>query len=429
MAKVIAVAGKGGTGKTTLSALLIRSLTKNGQKPILTVDADPNSNLGETLGLKIDKTIGDIRENYMRDPQGVPSGMDKINYLELLLNQVLIEENDYDLLVMGRQEGQGCYCMVNNILRNFTDELVKSYKYLVFDNEAGMEHLSRRTNGKVDTLFLVTDYALRGLRALRRINDMIKELGLDIENVGIVVSRAPEKLGDAFMKEVEDARDLAQIMVAIGNQAGKPTSALITDMNQPLGMMVGNALEVNEAIEVLSGETEGDLKTVSLALAAEMLVSAGLAENQTEADGQLQEALVSGYGLQRLAQMIELLGGDPNVCADTSLLPEAAETVSVRAQSSGYVNQIETAGIGFTALLLGAGRAAKEDRIDPAVGVKIGVRLGDRIDKGDELGRLFVNKRNDLDRAVEHLRSSIVLSEERPAPPALIHERIRGNGE
>jgi len=233
----------------------------------------------------------------------------------------------------------------------------------------------------------------------------------------------------SFMNEVEDARDLAQIMVAIGNQAGKPTSALITDMNQPLGMMVGNALEVKEAIEVLSGETEGDLKTVSLALAAEMLVSAGLAENQTEADGQLQEALVSGYGLQRLAQMIELLGGYPNVCADTSLLPEAAETVSVRAQSSGYVNQIETAGIGFTALLLGAGRAAKEDRIDPAVGVKIGVRLGDRIVKGDELGRLFVNKRNDLDRAVEHLRSSVVLSEERPAPRSLIHERIRGYGE
>ena len=204
MAKVIAVAGKGGTGKTTLSALLIRSMTKNGQKPILTIDADPNSNLGETLGLKVDKTIGDIRENYMKDPQGVPSGMDKINYIELLLNQVLIEEKDYDLLVMGRQEGQGCYCMVNNILRNFADELAKSYKYILFDNEAGMEHLSRRTNGKVDTLFLVTDYALRGLRALRRINDMIKELGLEIENVGIVVSRAPEKLGDAFMKEVEE---------------------------------------------------------------------------------------------------------------------------------------------------------------------------------------------------------------------------------
>lgn len=204
MGKVIAFAGKGGVGKTTVATLVIRQLAKSGKTPILAVDADPNSNLGETMGVDVPTTIGDIRENYMRDPQGIPSGMDKINYLETLVEQALIEQKDFDLLVMGRQEGQGCYCMVNNILNNFADRLSTSYKYLVVDNEAGMEHLSRRTSGKVDTLYLVTDYALRGLRAVRRINDMLDSLKLDVKEIGIVVTRAPETLGDAFMKEVEE---------------------------------------------------------------------------------------------------------------------------------------------------------------------------------------------------------------------------------
>jgi CO dehydrogenase maturation factor len=109
MSKVIAMAGKGGVGKTTVSALVVRYFANNVNHPVLAIDADPNSNLGETLGLKIEKTVGDIRENFMKDPQGVPSGMDKALYLEMLMNQVLIEQKAFDLLVMGRQEGQGCY--------------------------------------------------------------------------------------------------------------------------------------------------------------------------------------------------------------------------------------------------------------------------------------------------------------------------------
>lgn len=204
MGKVIAVAGKGGTGKTTTACLVTRYLSKSEHTPILAVDADPNSNLGETMGMVIEKTVGDIREDFMRDPQGLPQGMDKVNYLELLMNQVLIEQKEFDLLVMGRQEGTGCYCMVNNILNRFSEQLSKSYKYLVVDNEAGMEHLSRRTSGQVDMLFLVTDYSLRGLRALKRIHEMSDGLKLNIHNRGIVVSRAPEKLSDAFMKEVDE---------------------------------------------------------------------------------------------------------------------------------------------------------------------------------------------------------------------------------
>ena len=204
MGKVIAFAGKGGVGKTTVASLVIRHLSNTGQTPILAVDADPNSNLGETLGVEVPTTVGDIRENYMRDPQGVPSGMDKVNYLETLVEQALIERSTFDLLVMGRQEGQGCYCMVNNILNNFTDRLAVSYKHLIVDNEAGMEHLSRRTSGKVDMLYLVTDYSLRGLRALRRIYEMLDSLKLEVVRLGIVVTRAPETLGEAFMAEVDE---------------------------------------------------------------------------------------------------------------------------------------------------------------------------------------------------------------------------------
>ncbi len=204
MSKIIAFAGKGGVGKTTVASLVVRYLGEAGKAPILAVDADPNSNLGETMGLDVPTTIGDIRENYMRDPQGIPSGMDKINYLELLIEQALIERPRFDLLVMGRQEGQGCYCMVNNILNNFTDKLSAHYKYMVVDNEAGMEHLSRRTSGEVDMLYLVTDYSLRGLRAVRRINDMLQSLKLKVASTAIIVTRGPEKLSDAFLAEVAE---------------------------------------------------------------------------------------------------------------------------------------------------------------------------------------------------------------------------------
>ncbi|MGB3211521.1 MAG: AAA family ATPase [Desulforhopalus sp.] len=204
MSKVIAFAGKGGVGKTTVASLVIRHMGASGKSPVLAVDADPNSNLGETIGLDVPSTIGDIRETYMKDPQGIPSGMDKVNYLELLVEQALIETPAFDLLVMGRQEGQGCYCMVNNILNNFTDKLSAHYNYMVVDNEAGMEHLSRRTSGRVDMLYLVTDYSLRGLRAVRRIHTMLQSLKLDVKNMAIVVTRAPEVLSDAFMAEVEE---------------------------------------------------------------------------------------------------------------------------------------------------------------------------------------------------------------------------------
>ncbi len=205
MSKVIAVAGKGGTGKTTVAALAVRHLVQAALTPVLAVDADPNSNLGESLGIDIgERTIGDMREDFFQAKGAVPAGMSKDVYFTMMLNRIMIEETGYDLLVMGRQEGPGCYCFINNILRHYSEELANNYKYLVVDNEAGMEHLSRRTTHAVDSLWLVTDHALRGLRAVRRINDLIDSLNLTIKNRGIVVNRAPAELDPAFLKEVED---------------------------------------------------------------------------------------------------------------------------------------------------------------------------------------------------------------------------------
>lgn len=248
MSKVIAFAGKGGVGKTTVATLVVRYLAAIGKTPILAVDADPNSNLGETMGLEVNSTIGEIRETYMKDPQGVPSGMDKVNYLETLIEQALIETAKFDLLVMGRQEGQGCYCMVNNILNRFTDKLATHYSYTVVDNEAGMEHLSRRTSGKVDILFLVTDYSLRGLRAVRRIHQMLPGLKLDVKKLAIIVTRGPEQLSDAFLAEV------AEIGVPVAGVIPHDPALLEFDMERRSLLDLPNEATSVQAIEKIMAE-------------------------------------------------------------------------------------------------------------------------------------------------------------------------------
>jgi pyrimidine-nucleoside phosphorylase len=229
----------------------------------------------------------------------------------------------------------------------------------------------------------------------------------------------------AFMDQLDAARELAGLMVAIGLRAGHRTSALVTDMNQPLGRAVGNALEVQEAIAILRGECGGDLKSLSLELAAEMLLNAELAGSRETAMAELESALGSGRALQHLGQMIQLLGGDPRVCSDPSILPRAAEEVVVRAESGGFINQIRTAQIGSAALLLGAGRTKKDAPIDPAVGLKMEVRLGDRVHPGDALVRLYVNDRNNLQGAVEQIQAAVLVGEQRVEPPPLIYEYIR----
>lgn len=203
MGKVIAMAGKGGTGKTTLSALIIRYLRKRGLKPILAVDADPSSNLVDALGLKVNKSLGTAREDFFETKGNLPPGMTKETYLEMKLHEILVESPGLDLLVMGRPEGPGCYCYANNILRRHLDVLIKNYPFVVMDNEAGMEHLSRRTTQGVDYLLFLSDYSLKGIRTVGKIRELIDELKLSVKEKYLVMDRAPKDIDPGFSREVE----------------------------------------------------------------------------------------------------------------------------------------------------------------------------------------------------------------------------------
>jgi CO dehydrogenase maturation factor len=178
MSHLIAVAGKGGVGKSTISALLIRSLAKTGT--VLAVDADPNSNLGLLLGVEVPGTVGQVREGMLSRKGEIPRDMSKQEYLQLKLRQILAEGEDFDLLTMGRPEGPGCYCYVNDLLRLFVDRLMSSYDHVVIDNEAGMEHLSRRTTRDIDLLLLVSDSTPVGVTTAKRLSDLADELSLKV---------------------------------------------------------------------------------------------------------------------------------------------------------------------------------------------------------------------------------------------------------
>lgn len=228
----------------------------------------------------------------------------------------------------------------------------------------------------------------------------------------------------AMMKTPEDSRRLAKAMVSIGNRTGRKFSALVTDMNQPLGRYVGNALEVEEAIDILSGRTEGDLKTVSLALGAQILRLAGRVSTAKEGLELLTEKLKSSEGLKKLQELIVNQGGDGRVAYDTSLLPKAEEKIEVAAERDGYVSRIVTDDIGYAAKALGAGRTRKEDPIDPAVGLVMNVRLGDYVKKGQSLVTLHVNGGRGLAEAKQKVLSAIELAAEKPVLPTLIYEEI-----
>ena len=203
----IAVAGKGGTGKTSLTGLLIDTLIHEDKKPILVVDADANANINEVLGVEVEATIGQIREEAnMTEKRGnsFPGGMTKAQFLQWKLNSILVEGNGYDLLVMGRSEGEGCYCFVNGILREQVQKISSQYNYVITDNEAGMEHLSRKTTKHIDTLLLVSDCSRRSIQAVARIRDLSIELNLSIGKVYLIVNKVPNGvLNDGIKEEIE----------------------------------------------------------------------------------------------------------------------------------------------------------------------------------------------------------------------------------
>ena len=196
MTTTIALAGKGGTGKTTIAALIIRYLVEEQSGPILAIDADPSSNLNLVLGMEVEETVGDIREDMLDLVQtsgalagSMPGGMSKQEYLDYQIQMALVEGNRVDLLAMGRPEGPGCYCAANQMLRVIIDRLEKQYDYVVIDNEAGMEHLSRRTTRDVDVLLLVSDPTRRGLIAAQHMHEMVPELEIGVGHTYLVVNR------------------------------------------------------------------------------------------------------------------------------------------------------------------------------------------------------------------------------------------------
>jgi CO dehydrogenase maturation factor len=200
MTTTIALAGKGGTGKTTLAALLIRHLIQHRLGNVLAIDADPSSNLHLVLGTPLTRTVGDIREDA-RDQ--VPEGMARQDWLSYAVRMAVEEGDGFDLLAMGRPEGQGCYCAANHMLRAIVDGICKAYDYVVMDNEAGMEHLSRRTTRDVDHLLLVSDASLRGLTAAEAMLTLSHELDINVRKTHLVVNRVNGELPAAFQPRIE----------------------------------------------------------------------------------------------------------------------------------------------------------------------------------------------------------------------------------
>ena len=208
MAHVIAIAGKGGVGKTTLTGLIIQYLGKKGKGPILAVDADANSNLNEVLGVEVEETLGDIREEVARAEMSkdnpIPPGVSKADYMEFKFDDALIEDDDYDLLVMGRTQGKGCYCFVNGLLQAQLQRLEKNYPYIIGDNEAGMEHISRGVLPNMEVAILVSDCSRRGVQAVGRIAQLIKECDMHPKKVGLIINRAPNGvLNEGTKAEIE----------------------------------------------------------------------------------------------------------------------------------------------------------------------------------------------------------------------------------
>ena len=208
--QTIAVAGKGGVGKTTTCGMIIDYLCKKHDGPVLVVDADANSNLNEVLGVEAEVSLGQIREEMAQaELKGtIPVGMTKADYAEMKFGDALIEEDDFDMIIMGRTQGKGCYCYVNGVLKAQVDKYAQNYSYIVMDNEAGLEHVARGTLPHVDTMLLISDCSRRGIQAVARIAEMIDEMGLNPGTMGLIVNRAPGGVLEPGVREEIDRHGL-----------------------------------------------------------------------------------------------------------------------------------------------------------------------------------------------------------------------------
>jgi len=201
---IIAVSGKGGTGKTLVSALLVKFLSET-NKDVLAIDADPDSNLPETLGIKVQNTVGNIREQLKKDIAAgkIPDSVDKWSILEYRILESVIETKDFDILVMGRSEGSGCYCAVNTILRKIIKDISSTYDFVIIDTEAGLEHLSRRTTQDVDLMIIVTDQSKKGVYTVQRIIELSKELEIKFKDICVILNRVKKEDIKELKKSIE----------------------------------------------------------------------------------------------------------------------------------------------------------------------------------------------------------------------------------
>lgn len=259
MTKTIAVAGKGGVGKTTIAALTIKYLAESGRGATLAIDADPSSNLNMALGLDLDWTVGDIREGLLTKVKesvtaggaamgALPGGVSKHEYLDFEVRSSLSEGIDFDLIAMGRSEGPGCYCAVNHNLREVVDAIGGGYGHVVIDNEAGMEHLSRRTTRDVQHLLIVSDPTQRGIVAAGRIAGFRRELDIHIENAYLIINRVPagdmppalleaaEKIDAPLLGTIPESRDITEF-----DFTGRPL--VETDSDSPVYLALAAMLE------------------------------------------------------------------------------------------------------------------------------------------------------------------------------------------
>ncbi|NIO29807.1 MAG: AAA family ATPase [Candidatus Latescibacteria bacterium] len=202
--KTIAISGKGGTGKTTLAALMVRQLSDYSKGSVLAVDADANVSLNELLGVELRETIGVIREEMRDSVDNLPGGMTKQRFLEYKIQTSLVETSAFDLIAMGRPEGPGCYCYANNLLRDILATLSANYGYVVIDNEAGMEHLSRRTHQSIDYLLIVSDPSVRGIRTAGKISRLLKELDTRVGEKDLVLNRVQGPVPEAVVEAIQD---------------------------------------------------------------------------------------------------------------------------------------------------------------------------------------------------------------------------------
>ncbi len=216
MSELIAVAGKGGTGKTTFCALTVRHILKKGLGPVLAIDADANLNFNEVLGVEIKQTVGEVRDDLLHNMGMLPAGMSKDTWIEMQLQDSMVETKDFDLVAMGKPEGTGCYCYVNSVLQRYMEILQHNYPYVVTDNEAGLEHISRGTTKNVSYLLIVSDASPRGVRTAARIRDLVKELKVPVGQMALVLNRlGSEEMTRAALAEAEERElELAGVIPA-----------------------------------------------------------------------------------------------------------------------------------------------------------------------------------------------------------------------